>query len=265
MSYIAPFISFFTIISVVLFGSHVFLYFAIRHFFSPGDVARRNIAIVLGLLSVSFIVASTVAHWYDTVFSRGLYYGSAVWLGVLSNAFFVFAILWVLGGILSLARFPLAPLKMGWTGIVIIILSSLYGLSNAADPVVREETVYIRNLPAEWEGKKIVQITDVHLGHIVRSDFARRIVDMSNAVRPAAIFIVGDLLDGMDGHLDGLVEPFNDLRSQYGTYFVTGNHETYLGTGETMDAIRRTNIRTLDDAMADLGGVQLVGIAFPER
>lgn len=147
--------------------------------------------------------------------------------------------------------------------MIVIVFATLYGLFSAANPVIREDTVYIRNLPAAWEGKKIVQITDVHLGHIIRSDFARRIVNLVNTTDPAAVFIVGDLFDGMDGHLEGLLEPFNDFRSQYGTYFVTGNHETYLGTGKTLDIIKKTNIHPIDDMLVNLDGLQLVGIGYP--
>lgn len=127
---------------------------------------------MLILLSASFIIASLLAHWQDTVFSRGLYYCSAVWLGILSNAFFVFAILWILENILVRMHFPIPLPMIGYTGVIIVILSSLYAVMNAADPVIREETVSIQNLPSGWEGKKIVQINDVHLGHIIRSDFA---------------------------------------------------------------------------------------------
>lgn len=84
---------------------------------------------------------------------------------------------------------------------ILVILVSGYGLYNANNPVVRKETVYIHNLPEAWEGKKIVQVTDVHLGHIIREEFSTRLTDQINAQDPALVAIVGDLFDGMDGHL----------------------------------------------------------------
>lgn len=265
MSYISQFLTFLSVISVVLFGSHVFLYLAIRHFFDPGDTARKTIIIVFGFLSVSFIISSIVVHWYDNLFSRGLYYCSAVWLGILSNAFFIFAILWILSSLISLMYSPLPLLTIGWMGVITTVLLSLYGIMSAANPIIRENTVYIQNLPSEWEGKKVVQINDVHLGYIIRSDFAQRVVDMTNTVSPAAVFIIGDLFDGMDGSFEWLIEPFNNLHSPYGTYFVTGNHETYIGTGRALDIIKKTNIHPIDNILLNLGGLQLIGITFPER
>jgi hypothetical protein len=214
---------------------------------------------------MSFILSSTLAHWYDTIFTRGFYTFSAVWTGVLSNAFFILAFLWIVSSIFLAFHFPHSLSIVGWIGIIIVTLLSVYGLIQAARPMMREETIYIQNLPKEWEGKKIVQMTDIHLGHIIRSDFARKIVDMSNATNPAMVLIVGDMLDGMDGHLDGLLEPFSGLHSQYGTYFVTGNHETYLGVSHTLDIVKKTNIQIIDNLLVNLGGLQLIGIASPER
>lgn len=265
MSYVLSLLAFLSVISVILFGSHIFLYFSLRHFFTMGDTARQIIIITLTIFSLSFIVSSILAHWYDNIFTRGFYYLSASWLGVLSNAFFIFAICWLISAIFSTIHIPLSLPAIGWSAIALITISSVYGLYNAANPIIREDTVYIENLPTSWEGKKIVQINDIHLGHIIRSDFARKMVDMTHGINPAAVLIVGDLFDGMDGHLEGLIEPFNDFQSEYGTYFITGNHETYLGTGKTLEIVEKTNIRTIDNALVDLDGVQLIGIASPER
>lgn len=100
MPYIIPFLAFLSAITFILSVSHAFLYLALRHFFGFGDTARWSIIVVLGFLSVSFIISSMIAHWYNTTFSRGFYYISSVWLGILSNAFFIFAILWILSNFL---------------------------------------------------------------------------------------------------------------------------------------------------------------------
>lgn len=265
MSYILSLITFLSVISVTLFGSHAFLYLALRHFFVMGDIAKQIAIFSLVGLSLSFLVSSILAHWYDNIFTRGFYYLSASWLGVLSNAFFIFAICWMVSGLIPALQTPTALSYIGWGAAFVIVLSSAYGLYSAANPIIREDTVYIENLPGSWEGKKIVQINDVHLGHIIRSEYAKRIVDMTKGMDLAAVLIVGDLFDGMDGHLEGLLEPFNGFKSEYGTYFITGNHETYLGTGKTLDIVRKTNIQIIDNKLVNLDGVQLIGVASPER
>ncbi len=96
LSYILSFLVFFSIASVTLFGSHFFLYLSLGHFFTLGDTTKQIVTITLIVLSLSFLVSSILAHWHDNRFTRGFYYVSASWLGVLSNAFFIFAICWLI-------------------------------------------------------------------------------------------------------------------------------------------------------------------------
>lgn len=51
----------------------------------------------------------------------------------------------------------------------------------------------------------------------------------------------------MDGSLEHLSEPLNDIIAPRGVFFVDGNHETYLGTGRSLEAIKETNVHILHD------------------
>ena len=51
------------------------------------------------------------------------------------------------------------------------------------------------------------------MGHVHRAEFLRRIVAKVNSVHPDMVVITGDFFDGMDGDLQPLVRPLNDLRS----------------------------------------------------
>lgn len=196
------FFLFFSVALATIVGSHAFVYFSIAYFFGLEGFARRWLLLAVLALSASFFAASALAHWYDNIFTRGLYWISATWLGVLSNLFFILVAVWIAWLIVRLAGLPASPLVFGTVAIGATALVSAYGLYAADDITVRHETVFVRDLPTAWEGKKIVQVTDVHLGHIIRASFATRIVRAINAENPAAVAIVGDLFDGMDGHLE---------------------------------------------------------------
>ena len=122
-----------------------------------------------------------------------------------------------------------------------------YGLWNAANPRIIEQTIFIRNLPVYWQGKKLVQISDVHMGHTLRQDFLWEIVDKINAVQPEALLITGDFYDGMDGSLEHLAEPLEHVQAKHGVFYVDGNHETYLGTSRSLEAIAATKVKILHD------------------
>ena len=155
-----------------------------------------------------------------------------------------------------------------WFGLAAVgltLLYSAYGVVNAYHPRLVHCTVRIKNLPPAWQGKRLVQISDVHLGRILGADFLARIVAKVNAQNPAMVLITGDLFDGSDGNLEELVAPLNRLVAPQGIYFVTGNHETYLGVSRSIAALRATPVRVLADERVVIDGLQVVGISYPER
>jgi len=145
------------------------------------------------------------------------------------------------------------------------LLYSAYGVWNAYHPRLVHFAVRIKNLPPGWQGKMLVQISDVHLGRILGADFLARVVAKVNEQNPAMVLITGDLFDGADGNLEELVAPINRLVAPQGIYFVTGNHETYLGVQRSYAALRTTPVRVLDNEMVAMEGLQVIGISYPER
>jgi hypothetical protein len=142
--------------------------------------------------------------------------------------------------------------------VALACLYSAYGVWNAYHPRVRDLTVRIKDLPPAWRGRKVAQLSDVHLGSILRAGFASRLVARVNAENPDLVAITGDLFDGADGKLEELAAPL-------GIYFVTGNHETYLGVERAYAALRTTPVRILADEMVVIDGLQVIGVSYPER
>jgi hypothetical protein len=250
----------------ILFLSHSFIYFSLSHFFGIAAPARwAALAGVLFLLPVSFIASSILAHWTDNFFSRALYFCSALWLGVALTLILAFALAWGVWGATRLFASSLSRTIFGWAAVALASLYSSYGLWNAYHPRARNLTVQIKNLPPAWRGRKVVQLSDLHLGYILRAGFASRLVAMVNAENPDLVAITGDLFDGADGKLEELVAPLNALRAPLGIYFVTGNHETYLGVERAYAALRTTPVRILADEAVVTEGLQVIGVSYPER
>jgi hypothetical protein len=250
----------------ILFFSHYFVYFSLAHFFSIASAARRDaLAAMLLLLPSIFIASSILAHWGDNLLLRAVYFCSGLWLGVGLTLILTLAIAWGAWGTVKLFTHSPNRIIFGWAAVALAGVYSAYGLWNACHPRVRRLTVRIKNLPPAWRGRKVVQLTDVHLGQILRSGFAARLVAMSNAERPDLVAITGDLFDGGDGTLEQFVAPLKALRAPLGTYFVTGNHETYLGVERAYAALRTTQVQILANQRVEIEGLQLIGISYPER
>ena len=250
----------------ILFFSHYFVYFSLAHLFGIASAARRDaLAAMLLLLPSIFIASSILAHWSDNLLLRAVYFCSGLWLGVGLTLILTFAIAWGAWGTAKLFTRSPSRVIFGWAAVALAGVYSAYGLWNAYHPRVRRLTVRIKNLPPAWRGRKVVQLTDVHLGQILRSGFAARLVAMSNAESPDLVAITGDFFDGGDGTLAQFVAPLKALRAPLGTYFVTGNHETYLGVERACAALRATQVQILADQRVEIEGLQLIGISYPER
>jgi hypothetical protein len=253
------------VVLAIVIAGHVILYHALINFLGISNVFTRNVLFaVLICLSLSFVIASLVVHWFDTPFTRAIYDAAGFWLGLMLNLLLASLFILVVVTILGL---------IGWKfnlrdfSIIIFVLTLVYsGFSvwTAANPKIKNITVSAKNLPAYWTDKTIVQLSDVHLGSVHRPDFLSRVVKKVNSLNPELVVITGDLFDGMDGDLDSFIEPLNKIRSAQGVYFVTGNHEAYLGVEDIFKFLEKTQIKVLHDDIVDIDGLQLVGINYPE-
>jgi hypothetical protein len=129
-------------------------------------------------------------------------------------------------------------------------------------PTVREYEVKIKNLPASWEGKTVVQISDVHLGPVYREKFFSRLINQTNALKPEAVFITGDLFDGMEAEFSWLNHPLTKLQAPQGIYYSYGNHDLYLGFNRVKNLLSGNPVMILDDKMVVVDGLQIIGINY---
>ncbi len=261
------FIIVFSVFWLILLGAHALLAVSVAHFFRlvlPNQ--RFWLALSTLLFSVSFVVASLLVHWKDIQLTRFFYALSGFWLGLLVQLLIAALLIWLI--ILVVPR-------IGWVYPNRVLLTSLFfgtalfvsvfGVWNAFHPQVKEVTVRIPGLPDVWKGKRIVQLSDVHLGDVYRAHFLQRVVDLVNTREPSLVVITGDLFDGMNDRLDSLAAPLAGIRAEKGMYFVTGNHETYIGTDIVRGALSVLPIRILENEVVDIDGLALIGISYPER
>ncbi len=144
-----------------------------------------------------------------------------------------------------------------------VVLYTSYGLYHAGQLKTKFLSVSVKNAPQEWKGKKIAQISDVHLGLMKGEKLSRKIASLIDQQKVDFIFITGDLFDGIGDDLSKSIKPLDRIKAPI--YYITGNHETYLGIDKAISAISNTKIRLLRDEIVDLGGIQLIGIDYPPR
>lgn len=122
--------------------------------------------------------------------------------------------------------------------------------------------VPLKNLPEAFEGLRIVQISDIHVGPTIKSGFVQEVVDRVNALQPDIVALTGDLVDGSVEYLSRDVAPLANIHAPAGKYFVTGNHEYYSGVFPWLNKVEELGFDVLNNEHRVLersGGCLVVG------
>lgn len=258
---------FFLLVSVVqsiLFLGHWFLYRTLISFFGVTDPARLwALRGAVGLLSISFIGSSFFSFRYSNLLVRTFYSASVSWLGIFYLLFLASLLAWTLYGLTKIIHLPLDRKTLIMVLFGIAFVGSVYGFINAGIIRINTVSLPLPNLPAAWEGKTAVWISDVHLGQVRNQRFAQRVTDRIQNLRPDIVFIGGDLYDGGEAmDLNHMIEPLSRLSPPLGAYFITGNHEEFYDNTPYLNAVRRAGIRVLYYEKMEIDGLQIIGVGY---
>lgn len=120
-----------------------------------------------------------------------------------------------------------AGLRYG-LGTAAVVLSAI-GVSQAVRvPPVKDIEVAIKNLPPQFEGYEILQLTDLHISRLFDEPWTRAVVKDSNALGVDLIVVTGDLIDGSISNRTLDIEALRDLHAPDGVYVIPGNHEYFF-------------------------------------
>lgn len=143
----------------------------------------------------------------------------------------------------------------------------LIGLAQALKgPQVKYVKVPIKSLPKAFEGFRIVQISDLHIGPTIRSSYVQKVVKTVNAQSPALIALTGDITDGSPTELSSIARELSQMQSTYGRYFVTGNHEYYWDAPAWIKFHEEAGTRVLmnESEIIDIEGAHLAILGVPD-
>ena len=125
-----------------------------------------------------------------------------------------------------------------------------------------EVPVKLSKLPKALSGFRVAVLSDIHLGPTLRGDFARRVVSLTNAMKPDLIAVLGDVVDGPVSVIRDEVKPLGGLKARNGVAFVTGNHEYYSGAEEWVRFMKGLGFRVLQNKRISIGDSHPGGKSF---
>jgi len=118
----------------------------------------------------------------------------------------------------------------------------------------------LKRLPEYWEGKKVVFISDVHLGAIYSKSYLSRLIKKIKEIKPELIIIGGDLFDGTKGDYENFAQQLNTLNSNNEVLMIIGNHESYMNEKTITSIINSLKFRILDNKVINIRGLQIGGL-----
>ena len=240
------------------------MYRSLMRFFNVDNKRLKNIVFtVFLLLAAAPFPAMTLAHTSQGGFAKWFYIFTAVWLGLAINLLLAAAAIRLVIWLMRRLKISFNARLFAGGVFAIALIFSVFGFWTAFHPQVKNIDISIKNLPREWQGKTVIQLSDVHLGHIHGASWLQDVVNKVNAQNPDLILITGDLFDGMDGDLNVFIKPLSNLRAKQGIFFITGNHEIYLGVNETLEILEQTGVKVLNNEIFNLDGLQIIGLAYP--
>lgn len=235
----------------VLVGGH--WYIAQRLVVDPKLPAGLATAlhVMIAALGFSLILHPIAERRFSSGPRRWVAWPASIWMGV---AFLLLMALLV-SDLLMLLLAAVAPFESSGllaarvraVGVIGLVLpAALVALHQGlAAPAVKRVEIPLLRWPAELDGFRIVQISDIHFGSIRGADFAEWLVDQINALSPDVVAITGDLVDGPVSQIRDEVAAFAALRAHHGVYFVTGNHDHYSGAESWAERVAELGVRVL--------------------
>ncbi|WP_337516438.1 metallophosphoesterase [Segatella sp.] len=115
------------------------------------------------------------------------------------------------------------------------------------------------DLPPYFDGYRLVQITDFHLGSFPPgNDFVQKVVDATNNEEPDMILFTGDLVNNQASEVEPYLDTLGQLHASDGIFSIWGNHDyCEYGNNHSIGALKR-NRRMLYGYQESLGWHQLM-------
>lgn len=186
------------------------------------------------------------------------------WIGWFAIFFFLFAspkLIFTICSLIGLPfnkwlHWPKAPFI--YTGITLAALNAimiLYGsFVGKTQFEIKEITYTSSKLPEAFNGYRIVQLSDIHIGSWQGNAQAmQRMVDSVNAQHPDLIVFTGDLVNNRADELDEFQDILSQLKARDGVYSILGNHDYGPYYRWESDREQAANLIELKKREADMG------------
>ena len=157
----------------------------------------------------------------------------------------------LISGEKSLLIIPLVGVFFGFLPFFVIVYAVFRAVYRFK---VHQVVVKSDLLPQSFNGLRIVQISDLHLGSFnYRYHILHRAINTINSLKPDFIFFTGDLVNNYAWELNGWEKILKELTAKKGKYSVLGNHDYGDYSKWESEEERNSNFADIKDFHAQIG------------
>jgi hypothetical protein len=150
-------------------------------------------------------------------------------------------------------------------GLTLVLLA--VGIFQAVKgPGVQHVEVPLKGLPKAFDGFRIAQISDLHIGPTIRSSYVQNVVRRVNDLKADIVALTGDITDGDVVELTPIAKELSEMEATFGRFFVTGNHEYYHDAPAWIDVHKEsgTTVLTNQNYLIEKDGERLAILGVPD-
>lgn len=163
----------------------------------------------------------------------------------------------------SAAMPPAARRKRFTAQLVIVLLVYGYGIFEANQVRTTHLTITTPKVSKRISRFRIAQISDVHLGLLVRKQRLEKILANVREADPDLLVSTGDLVDGQPAELTAEQALLNEISPPFGKLAIVGNHEVYAGLARSLDFLAGAGFLPLRDESIRVNGILFAGVDDP--
>lgn len=249
---------------------HYYVFCKVRAALLPGRKVAQLIIVFMTLMITAPIMTLFAERAGLEMASRFWSYAGYTWMGLV----FLFVsmsavvdgcrnVLRMLTGMRKnrqLPRLLISPRHQFIIQALLVVMVYGYGLSEAAHIRVRHVELCSPKISRQQGRIRIAQISDVHLGLLVREARLSCILDLLRDAKPDLLVSTGDLVDGQLNHLSHEAEMLAAFHPPLGKFAITGNHEFYAGLDAALDFTEAAGFSILRHQGKEIAGINVVGV-----
>jgi predicted MPP superfamily phosphohydrolase len=132
------------------------------------------------------------------------------------------------------------------------------------------QRITLRRLPKAFDGFRIAQLSDIHIGPFMPAEDIRKYVAMVNQLKPDLVALTGDFVTWEGSPQGAVVEALSGLKAPYGIFGCLGNHEQWAGVANSITRLfseRGARMLRLENAAIESAGerLNLIGVDYQTR